>query len=33
MLEISKEGENETMEMRTFVIDEGGIAYVLSDKR
>jgi hypothetical protein len=33
MMETSKEGENETMELRSFVMDEGGIAYVLTDKK
>jgi hypothetical protein len=33
MLEISKEGEDEHMELRPFVIDEGGIGYVLTDKK
>ena len=33
MIETSKEGENETMELRSFVMDEGGIAYVLTDKK
>jgi hypothetical protein len=33
MVETSKDGESQTMELKTFVIDEGGIGYVLTDKK
>jgi hypothetical protein len=33
MMETSKDGEPQTMELKTFVIDEGGIGYVLTDKK
>lgn len=33
MLESDSDGEKEQMELHTFVISDGGIAYVLTDKK
>ncbi len=33
MLETSLDGEPQQMELHTYVVDDGGIAYVLTDKK
>jgi hypothetical protein len=33
LLETSLDGESQQMEIHTYVVDDGGIAYVLTDKK